>query len=166
MTRTGKSVKDGLARVSKRVWSAILTCFSSGQETQARLESSSESSSTHPHLEKFDYSKNGDPKKEPSTQLLSLSPRKPSRLEPPLDVLTATCSDINELLQNGAITSVRLVELYLNQISKHNSKLNAMISIAPVQLLMERAAELDRERENGAIKSPLHGIPITIKVGK
>ncbi|MCJ1359552.1 MAG: hypothetical protein MMC33_009554 [Icmadophila ericetorum] len=85
---------------------------------------------------------------------------------PPFDVLTATCIELQRLLSDGKIRSTDIVDLYLDQIDKHNHrglKLNAMISIASRDILMSRAQDLDSERSRGVVRSPLHGIPITIK---
>ncbi|KAH0591777.1 hypothetical protein MHUMG1_10476 [Metarhizium humberi] len=38
-----------------------------------------------------------------------------------------------------------------------------MISIVPNHILMERSAQLDRERTEGRVRSPFHGIPILVK---
>lgn len=81
-------------------------------------------------------------------------------------MLTTTVSSLQKLLATGSITTSGLVPIYLDQIEKHNHngiKLNAMISITPLDLLMKRAAVLDDERVSGKLRSPLHGIPIIVK---
>ncbi|KAI0388266.1 amidase signature domain-containing protein [Xylariaceae sp. FL0594] len=85
---------------------------------------------------------------------------------PPMDVLTATASELQGLLETGHVRSVDLVGRYLSQIEEHNHKglkLNAMISTTPRETLLRIAGELDREREEGRVRGRLHGIPITIK---
>ena len=87
-------------------------------------------------------------------------------LQDRVDVLTATAHELQGLLANGSITSVDLVHLYVRQIEKHKHqglKLNAVISVAPIDLLIEKAKELDQERASGNVRSPLHGIPILVK---
>lgn len=84
-----------------------------------------------------------------------------------LDVLTVTSTELQQLLSDGAIQSVDLVDIYLNQIERENHqglKLNAMISTTPKHILHDIAKSLDAERRKGTIRSPLHGIPITVKV--
>lgn len=84
-----------------------------------------------------------------------------------IDVLAATASDLQDMLSNGATTSVELVDLYLEQIDKHNHRglhLNGVIETAPRSLLIQRAQELDAERASGVIRGKLHGIPIIVKV--
>ena len=68
---------------------------------------------------------------------------------------------------DAGLTSVKLVQACLAQIEKHDQQgasLNAMISVVPDHALMERSAELDRERAAGHIRSPFHGLPVLIKV--
>ncbi|TGO31342.1 hypothetical protein BPAE_0001g02420 [Botrytis paeoniae] len=82
------------------------------------------------------------------------------------NVLTATASDLRQLLQGGKVSSVQLVDLYLSQIERHNHrglKLNAMISTAPKKILLNIAKSLDDERAAGYIRGPLHGSPVTAK---
>ncbi len=55
------------------------------------------------------------------------------------------------------------MEVYLDQIEKHNEYLKAVIATAPKASLLEKAKGLDEERSNGTIRSQLHGLPILIK---
>lgn len=83
-----------------------------------------------------------------------------------IDVLTVTASDIIAMLKNGTTTTLELVQLYFDQIDRHNHegmKLHAMISLAPREDLLLRAAKLDYERNAGSPRSPLHGVPIIVK---
>lgn len=84
------------------------------------------------------------------------------------NVLTVTASELQERLAASTLTSLQIATGYLSQIEKHNDsgmRLNAMITIAPEELVYRRARELDRERKEGRVKGPLHGIPIIVKVG-
>ena len=90
-----------------------------------------------------------------------------SSANPPFDVLTTTANDLRLLLEEGSITSRKIVETYLNHIEKHNvsgAKCRAVVSSPPTFLLMDHATRLDKERAEGKIRGPLHGIPILIKV--
>lgn len=85
----------------------------------------------------------------------------------PTDLLSMDAVELQSCLKQGKLTSVRLVKAALDQIRKedHNGlNLNSMISIAPEDDLLKIAAELDRERAEGNIRSPLHGITIIVKV--
>ena len=90
-----------------------------------------------------------------------------SKTPPLFDVLTATATQLQKHLATGALTSVQVVTEYLSQIEQHNhagAKLNAMITVAPKELALKRAEDLDRERRDGRTKGPLHGVPVIIKV--
>ena len=104
---------------------------------------------------------------------ISLSPEYPKddHLEYPkdvrLDFLTATVADLRQLLAHRKVSSSDLVKGYLKQIDKHNlngMRLNAVISIAPEKDIIQQADALDRERTEGKIRGPMHGIPVIIKV--
>jgi hypothetical protein len=87
---------------------------------------------------------------------------------PPFNVLTATASELQDRLRAGTLTSVEIITTYLTQIEKHNhagAKLNAMISVAPRESVLEAAEKLDLERVAGKLRGPLHGLPIIVKVG-
>ncbi|KAM6480862.1 amidase signature enzyme [Trichoderma sp. SZMC 28011] len=82
------------------------------------------------------------------------------------ELLSLDSAGLQKKFEAGLLTSVELVQACLAQISKHDqqgAKLNAMTSIVPNSILMERSAQLDRERAAGLIRSPFHGIPILIK---
>lgn len=84
-----------------------------------------------------------------------------------IDPLTATAKSLQDLLENGTSTGVDLVDLYLDQLEKHNRgglKINAIISTAPRDLLTQRAMALDNERGQTGLRSLMHGIPVIIKV--
>jgi Asp-tRNA(Asn)/Glu-tRNA(Gln) amidotransferase A subunit family amidase len=77
---------------------------------------------------------------------------------------TASISEIQAAIDAGALSSERLVELYLKRIEaydKNGPKLNAVLQIHPRAI--ELARELDRERRERGPRSPLHGIPIAVK---
>ncbi|CAM1505655.1 Fc.00g112920.m01.CDS01 [Cosmosporella sp. VM-42] len=91
-----------------------------------------------------------------------------SSLNPPplFDVLTTTADDLRLLLDKGTINSVQVVESYLSQIESHNikgAKCRAIISTPPRFQLVAWAARLDKERQEGKLRGPLHGIPILLK---
>ncbi|KAI1478464.1 amidase signature enzyme [Daldinia eschscholtzii] len=81
-------------------------------------------------------------------------------------ILQASAATLQQQLSVGEVTSVRLVQEFLDQIERHNSngmRLNAVISVLDRNLALETANRLDKERKHGKIRSSLHGIPIIIK---
>ena len=84
-----------------------------------------------------------------------------------LDLLKLSATELQYLLQQKMLSSVELVTQTLARIEKDDKaglQLNAMISIAPRKFLMEAAARLDAERDEGKLRGPLHGVTIIIKV--
>src|SRR5205823_5230518 len=73
----------------------------------------------------------------------------------------ATIPQMQAALKSGRVTSHDLVQQYLTRIATYEDKLHAAITINPNAL--KEADERDRERAQGKIRGPLHGIPIAIK---
>ena len=83
---------------------------------------------------------------------------KPSQ---PFKVVEASIPEMQAALQSGRVTSHELVQQYLDRIATYEDKLNAAITVNPNAL--KEADERDRERAQGKIRGPLHGIPIALK---
>ena len=82
----------------------------------------------------------------------------------PFEVAGATFSELARGLASGRWTSRRLVELYAERIAALDRAPGGIRSIAELNPEAEAiAAQLDREREAGALRGPLHGLPIVIK---
>ncbi|KAH8812886.1 hypothetical protein F5884DRAFT_878928 [Xylogone sp. PMI_703] len=81
-----------------------------------------------------------------------------------IDVVAANAKTLEDLLAKGSLKSVDLVERYPEQIEKHDGYLHAIIFIPPRDYLLAIASLLDEERKLGKLRSPLHGLPIIIKV--
>jgi len=80
------------------------------------------------------------------------------------DLSTATIADINAAIDAGALSSERLVELYLNRIAAYDRqgpKLNTVITLN--EHALDEARALDRERLATGRRSALHGIPVVLK---
>ena len=76
----------------------------------------------------------------------------------------ATIAEIQEALVAGALSSEKLVELYLARIAAYDRagpRLNSIITINPNA--KAEAAALDKERAEKGPRSPLHGIPVLLK---
>jgi len=79
----------------------------------------------------------------------------------PFDPLGATIPELQAAMAEGSLTSVSLVRFFLNRIDDHDDRIDAMLFVNPRAIL--DAVALDREREAGTIRGPLHGIPIVLK---
>jgi len=76
----------------------------------------------------------------------------------------ATIAALQEKMKSGAYTSRSICELYLKRIDaidKNGPKLNAVIELNPDALNI--ADGLDKERKDGKLRGPMHGIPVLIK---
>ena len=76
----------------------------------------------------------------------------------------ATIAEIQEAVTVGALSSEKLVELYLARIAAYDRagpRLNSIIYINPNAKV--EAAGLDKERAEKGPRGPLHGIPVLLK---
>jgi amidase len=76
-------------------------------------------------------------------------------------VVGTTITEMQAAMTEGRVTSRELVTQYLLRIALYNPKLNAVITVNPNAL--NEADARDRERTQGKVRGPLHGIPIAIK---
>lgn len=79
----------------------------------------------------------------------------------PIDITKETVASLSKSLDEEIITSEELINIYLERIKKYNDQYNALITIN--ENAINEAKELDEERQNGNIKSAIHGIPIIVK---
>jgi amidase len=77
------------------------------------------------------------------------------------NVVESSIADMQRAMASGDVTSRELVQQYLKRIALYDKKLNAVISVNPNAL--GEAEERDRERAQGKLRGPLHGIPIALK---
>ena len=76
-------------------------------------------------------------------------------------VVEATIPQMQEAMAKKQVTSRQLVEQYLIRIAIYEDRLNAALAINPKAL--DEADALDRERAQGKLRGPLHGIPVALK---
>jgi amidase len=79
----------------------------------------------------------------------------------PFNVVESTIREMQTAMAEGRVTSREIVEQCLMRIATYEDKLNAVIVVNPRAL--EEAEALDRERAQGKLRGPLHGIPIALK---
>ena len=80
------------------------------------------------------------------------------------DLNETTITDLQKAMQSGKMTSESITAAYLKRIQdidKNGPQLNAVIEVNPDTINI--AKTMDAERRNGAVRGPLHGIPILIK---
>ncbi|KAK7393942.1 hypothetical protein QQX98_013271, partial [Neonectria punicea] len=83
-----------------------------------------------------------------------------------LDLLTLTSHDLSDLLQNGTVSSVQLVQEYYRRILRDDRagfQLHSIISLAPLDKTLAIAQERDEERHASKLRGLLQGIPLIVK---
>src|ERR1700755_1370586 len=73
----------------------------------------------------------------------------------------ATIAQLQTKVQSGELTAVKLVEMYTARIKAIDPKIHSVLEINPDATAI--AAQMDKERKRGKIRSILHGIPVLIK---
>src|SRR4026207_643828 len=76
----------------------------------------------------------------------------------PFSVVEATIPEMQAAMRSGRVTSRELVQQYLTRIATYEDRINAVIYLNPRAL--QEADALDRERREGQLRGPLHGLPI------
>ena len=77
------------------------------------------------------------------------------------DLNEITVDKLQQKMKSGELTSVDICKMYIDRIKQIDPVLKSVIELNPDTL--EIAASLDRERNEGKIRGPLHGIPILFK---
>jgi amidase len=88
----------------------------------------------------------------------------PSNTGPALDLEEITVTELQNKMQSGEQSSVSITKAYIariEQIDRNGPMLNSIIELNPEAIAI--AENLDKERKQGKIRGPLHGIPILIK---
>src|SRR5437763_11676279 len=75
----------------------------------------------------------------------------------PFSIVEATIPEMRAAMEKGRVTSREIVRQYLVRLATYEDRLHAAITVNPRAL--DVAAERDRERAQGKIRGPLHGIP-------
>ncbi len=79
----------------------------------------------------------------------------------PFSVLEAGIPQMRAAMEKGQVTSRDLVIQYLTRIATYENKLHAIVTVNAHAI--QEAEERDRERAQGRLRGPLHGIPIALK---
>ena len=83
-----------------------------------------------------------------------------------LDLSTVTIAELQTAMEKGALSSEKLLELYLARIDAYDQKgpkLNTVITLKDRAVALAEAKALDAERKAGKVRSPLHGIVVLAK---
>jgi amidase len=77
------------------------------------------------------------------------------------NVVEATIPEMQAAMESGRVTSRDLVAAYMGRIAQYDQTLNAALSVNLGAY--DDADDRDRERAEGRVRGPLHGIPIALK---
>ena len=79
----------------------------------------------------------------------------------PFTVVESSIPAMRTAMEQGRVTSRELVTQYLIRIALYEDKLHAALAVNPNAIA--EAETLDRERAQGKLRGPLHGIPVALK---
>jgi amidase len=91
--------------------------------------------------------------------LLAVS--RPAGQAKPFRLVEATIPEMQAAMASGQLTSRELVRQYLARLGTYEDRLNASLYVNPKAI--DEAEALDRERAQGKLRGPLHGIPVALK---
>jgi amidase len=93
--------------------------------------------------------------------LLTMVATRPAGQTKPFRLMEATIPEMQAAMASGQITARELVREYLVRLATYEDRLNAALYVNTHAL--EEAEALDRERAQGKVRGPLHGIPVALK---
>jgi amidase len=85
--------------------------------------------------------------------------RSPQKVDP---LLFKSATELTDAIRNGEITSLELLNRFLDNIERNNDRINAVVAM-DVEAARRRAAEADKASARGENWGPLHGLPMTVK---
>ena len=78
------------------------------------------------------------------------------------ELIYRTATDLAKLIREKKASAVEILEAQLEQIAKHNPRINAIVTLNEKNA-RKRALEADDALARGESWGPLHGVPVTIK---
>ncbi|MGD8409141.1 MAG: amidase family protein [Desulfobacterales bacterium] len=87
------------------------------------------------------------------------STRPPPKNDP---LLFKSATELTNAIRRGEITSLDLLNRYLEKIQRNNDRINAVVAL-DVEAARARAAEADKALAEGQDWGLLHGLPMTVK---
>ena len=102
------------------------------------------------------------------TPLFSANPveaESPSASAPgtPADICFFRAVDVANLIREKKVSAREVMQAHLQQISRVNSKVNAIVTLVGEEQLMAEAAAADESLAKGKLLGPLHGMPVGVK---
>ncbi|WP_319420694.1 amidase [Pleurocapsa sp. FMAR1] len=79
-----------------------------------------------------------------------------------MNIVFATASQLAQMIRDKEVSAVEVLNAYLEQIKKHNGKINAIATLN-TEKAKQKAIEADEAIAKGENWGALHGVPITLK---
>jgi amidase len=79
-----------------------------------------------------------------------------------MNIVFATASQLAQMIRDKEVSAVEVVDAYLEQVEKHNAKINAIATLDR-ERARSKAKQADEALARGENWGALHGVPITIK---
>ena len=79
-----------------------------------------------------------------------------------MNIVFATASKLAQMIREREVSAVEVLEAYLEQLDRHNNKLNAIATLN-VEGARNKALEADKALARGENWGVLHGVPVTVK---
>jgi amidase len=96
-----------------------------------------------------------------SVALVMTAPVGRAQTSSPFDIVEATIPQMRAAMEQHRLTARDLVTRCLVRLATYEHRVHAAIAVNPHAL--EEADRLDRERAQGRLRGPLHGIPVALK---
>ena len=77
--------------------------------------------------------------------------------------VSLTIREASDRIRSGALDAVELMQSCLDATDRLDNQLNVFVTRVDREVLLERAADVDRQRQAGLELGPLAGIPIALK---
>ena len=88
-----------------------------------------------------------------------ISYRPPQKTDP---ILFKSATELTDVIRRGEISSLDLLNRYVDNIQRNNGKINAVVAM-DLAAARARAAKADKALAHGENWGPLHGLPMTVK---
>ncbi|MDP6468885.1 MAG: amidase family protein, partial [Pirellulaceae bacterium] len=79
-----------------------------------------------------------------------------------MSLIDSSAIDLLRLLNSCEITAVEVTQAYLDQIAKHDARIQSFLSVG-TESALEQAASVDRRRASGKPVGELAGLPVAVK---
>jgi len=79
------------------------------------------------------------------------------------DVCFLRAVDMAKLIREKKVSAREVMQAHLKQISRVNSKVNAIVTLVAEEQLLAQAAAADESLAKGKLLGPLHGMPVGVK---